>query len=246
MPAVAWATPSSDSRWRIACSCCWAPASLLDGGPSSCSRPARARSYCWRVTSACSVTNVARPRWRSGRLLAASPRRGADVDQVGLGVDRRGDRLRQRRRRLAVADLLGGGAEHVGGHEQLADGGELARHRVDVAESAEAMVTRLTIWRSPCSGWARARTTRRRRGGAEREREDQPAPAAHGVDVATDLERLVGPLPSGRAGGRAPVGGFVVAGLDRRHRLGSRRAGQSVSAARIGAGAKEEERRAAP
>ena len=29
MPAAAWATPMSDSRWRIACSCCAAPGSLL-------------------------------------------------------------------------------------------------------------------------------------------------------------------------------------------------------------------------
>ena len=58
MPAAAWATPMSDRRWRIACSCWAAPGSLLRRLSSCCSRPWRAASYCWRWTSACSLTKV--------------------------------------------------------------------------------------------------------------------------------------------------------------------------------------------
>ncbi len=58
MPAAACATPMSDSRWRIADSCCWAPGSVLRMLCSCCSSPWRAAAYCWRETVACSLTNV--------------------------------------------------------------------------------------------------------------------------------------------------------------------------------------------
>ena len=220
MPAAAWATPMSDSRWPDR------PLLLLGARVGAAQGPQLLQQALARrlVLLARDLGLLLDERVGDGvgdpRRLPRIARGGADEDEVRLGVDLRLDRARQPRRGLAVADLLGGAVEHVGGDQQLADGGQLTGERVDVdglgGRRRDALDDRRR--RGEAVGRERGQDVGDERG-AEGEREDQPAPAAHGVDVAADLDRLVGSLAPGRPRRRAPVGGFVESGLEGRHRV---------------------------